>query len=164
MPSHTRKWSNNLPSQPPIVAVDFDDTISTSGVAYPEVGPPQNGAREALQALHDMGCRVRVYTCRCNGNSAKSGMLDIELKRVSDYMRAHGLYFDDVVMPEEGKPFASFYVDNKGISYQGDWSAVMGLIRGDLTQRVAHDQRTGQEVMIDRIAQRISSQQRETSL
>jgi len=148
-----------LLSQAPIIAVDFDDTISTSGVEYPEVGSPQEGAREALQALHDMGCRVRVYTCRCNGNSAKTGMLDIELKRVSDYMKENGLYFDDIVLPEEGKPFASFYVDNKGISYQGDWLAVMGIIQAGLTQRIAHDQRTGQEVMIDRIAQRISSQQ-----
>ena len=147
----------------PIIAVDFDDTISSPGAVYPEVGPPQDGAREALQALHDLGCRVRVFTCRCNGQAVEGGMLPVELKRIADYMRANGLYFDDVVMPEEGKPFASYYVDNKGVRYDGNWLAVMGVIKDGLAQRTDHDRQVGREVMVDRIAQGILSQREEIS-
>jgi hypothetical protein len=135
----------------PIIAVDFDDTITTPGAVYPEIGPPQVGVREALQALHDLGCRVRLYSCRCNGKARDTGMLSVEQERIADYMRANNLWFDDIVLPEEGKPFANFYVDNKGVAYQGDWLVVLEVIRNGLGQRVADDRRIGYEVIADRL-------------
>jgi hypothetical protein len=146
-------------NEQPSIAVDFDDTISTPGAVYPDLGPPQDGVKEALAALHEMGCRVRIHSCRCNGQSLARGMLPIELQRIVMYMQANGLYFDDVVLPEEGKPFASYYVDNKGIRFQGNWGEVVAIIQQGLAKRVAREKETGYEVIADRIASSFSTKE-----
>lgn len=112
----------------PVVAVDFDGTIAENDVEYPDMGEPRPGAREALRGLHELGFRVRVYTCRLAGHSVWDGVYEQQREALAEYMDRHGLYYDDFVLPVEGKPFADAYVDDKAVSCD-DWDGAVTVLR-----------------------------------
>lgn len=131
-------------SQYPItVAVDLDDTIAdASAVKYPEIGPPKKGARRALQILSDLGCVIRIYTCRLN---AQSESPERQLERVTNYLRDQRIPHDDIVLAPEGKPFADFYIDDKAVRLT-DWTTVLPFVIGQVKEKL--QSRTASEAMI----------------
>jgi len=101
------------------VAVDFDGTISDyrgfrgSGV----FGEPVGGAREALEEMKRKGWRIIVNTCR------------LEVDKVASYMNLWSLPYDYINFNPEGysqmlhpgKVLADAYVDDRSVSFRGDW-------------------------------------------
>lgn len=95
----------------PSVLVDFDNTLFYEG-DFPEVGPPMEGAREAMKTLMGMGFIVRVFTCRVSGHTRDDGTIDTQIEFITAKMKEYDIPFDSIVMPEEGKPFSDF-ITNK---------------------------------------------------
>jgi len=108
------------------VAVDLDGTIlepPTNGIYQDPSGQhcfgnPLPGAREALQKLVDQGIRISIYTARqyFTHNDAEENVLRDAVKEVLDQ---HQIHYSDIYM---GKKLpAHCYVDDRNISFDGDW-------------------------------------------
>ncbi len=116
-----------------VILVDLDGTIATDA-EYPAIGKPQDGVKEALQKLKDAGYRIRVYTCRLNGEHWKDsseehhGEYKQTASDIEEYLRDNEIPYDDIVEWDEGKPFGSWYVDDKALNYDGDWQAIVDSI------------------------------------
>jgi hypothetical protein len=53
------------------LAIDFDGTIASNGV-------PKPAAVAAIKALHTAGCRLILWSCRCNPCDDSPQLLDEE--------------------------------------------------------------------------------------
>lgn len=104
----------------PVVAVDFDGTITTDRDAagnlleWPAIGEPNLETIERLRDLAGQGWQIVVHTCRTspilNGPAESLG----HMADVRRWLDEHGVPFHDVwPFP---KPFADMYVDDKAVS------------------------------------------------
>jgi hypothetical protein len=119
-------------TEPKTICVDFDQTICDSN--YPSLGPPKMGAREALQALRDMGFRIIVSSCRsCGWNwelyyPGKPFVPACDRpthKDMESWLRANRMPFDIIDDGTLGKVSATYYVDDKAIRFENNWEDVV---------------------------------------
>ena len=123
--SKTAKKKKNL-------LVDLDGTIAQDA-KYPAIGKPFKGVKEALEKLRKAGFRIRIYTCRLNGKQWKdtndhqchNEKYDEILDQIRDYLKENEIPYDDIVEWDEGKPVASWYIDNRGLQFDGDWESIV---------------------------------------
>jgi hypothetical protein len=118
----------------PIVAVDFDGTLCED--RFPEIGPARLFVVGAVRALHNLGWRVIIHTCRANGAFSSGEIAGDRLHRCMEmlrWLRDEGVPYDQVwglridhpdgldfafVFDHEqtGKPGADVYLDDKAIN------------------------------------------------
>jgi hypothetical protein len=106
-----------------IICVDFDDTINDypgwTSEGYSAVrGKPLPGAREGIRELRKLGYRVFVNSVRCGYDGGQFA--------VEQYLLTHDIVVDGVT---EFKPPASVYLDDKGLTFTGDWSKAVQDVR-----------------------------------
>ena len=113
------------------IIVDFDGTICS--FRFPDCGPPEPGVKEALLELHDLGFEIVIHSCRTgihwkNKVNTVNQLNNIQI--IIHYMDDYGLYYDELLTTENyNKPFAAFYIDDRGVSYKGNWLDVVNEIR-----------------------------------
>ncbi len=101
----------------PSVCVDLDGVIASydrwRGLDH--FGDPIPGAFEFLQALQQRA-RVVIFTVRCKGDGL-NGVHDsaVLVKKVREWLDKHSLPYDEVYSGQ-GKPLASAYIDDRGVS------------------------------------------------
>ena len=101
------------------IAVDLDGVLAQydkwQGIDH--IGDPIPGAKEFLKALTDKDYYVEIYTTRCNShvNNQTAHYLG---QRIYDWLRKHGMadWPKISVYIRQGKPLATAYVDDKGVS------------------------------------------------
>jgi histidinol phosphatase-like enzyme len=99
------------------IAIDLDGTLLTEnddGEMQPILG-----AREALEKLKALGYYIVIYSCRF-GLAARLNRLEDELKLIRRVLSRHGIQYDEIFLGE--KLVADVYVDNRAISFAGDWT------------------------------------------
>lgn len=99
-----------------IVCVGFDGTLCEN--AYPSIGAPQEGAKATMQALHEAGYYLIIWTCR-------TGALALE---AVNWLLEQGIPFDRIndhnpdnlrkYAPERGRRVPA---DNYSPSTQSEW-------------------------------------------
>ena len=109
------------------IIVDFDGTIC--GFEFPDCGPPEPGVREALLQLHDLGFEIAIHSCRTSfyweGQPDWPNRMS-SYRIIINYMAEYDLYYDSIIMDENvDKPIAEFYIDDRGVSYKGNWKDVV---------------------------------------
>ena len=108
------------------LAVDFDDTIAAND-RFPDIGAPKEGVKEALTKLSEM-YEIIIYTCRTR---LDAGYRDYSIEQIEKYMAAHEIPYDRLDLGLEGKVFADFYIDDKAIAFENNWSEITeALIEG----------------------------------
>lgn len=121
------------------VAIDIDGTVCKDldwdlwckdGVHY--FPPIQDGARESLEELRDMGFRIIIHTCRLSPTVNKEAPFILE-SLIRQMLMRNMIPFDEIWM-ESGKPLAHFYVDDRGIHHDGSWERTMAEIKKRLKQ------------------------------
>lgn len=118
----------------PLIAIDFDGTLCAS--EFPACGPPMPGAREALELFHALGYRILVYSCRtCHwhpdvfGGTPETTTLErVRAVEMREWLLEHQMPFDEIDDGSKGKPFAAFYIDDKGIRYDDNWPEVAAFV------------------------------------
>ncbi len=101
------------------ICVDFDGTIAEKTIDLDTFGPIIEGAREALNELKALGCRIIIYTSRTQriGN----------LAAMPEFLTSQGIPFDainpihDTEAPSS-KPLANIYIDDRALRFEGNWA------------------------------------------
>lgn len=94
-----------------IVCVDWDQTLVDT-----ESQEWLPGALDALRWMRGRGVKVIIHSVRAEREYGRS--------QIEDKLRKHKLDFE--VLP---KPYADFYIDDKGYAFQGTWAKVIKDLR-----------------------------------
>lgn len=110
-----------------IIAVDFDGTIHNG--EYPNIGEPVKDSVEILQALHDDGHSIIIWTCRA-GKYLDDAIGWLERAGVPfDAVNEH----DPSVLRNFGtdtrKVYADVYIDDHNIGGLPSWKAIYRKIQ-----------------------------------
>lgn len=106
-----------------ILCVDLDDTINDypgwAGEGYLTVnGTPLEGVRETIDTLRNEGWLVLVHSTRCN---FKGGVV-----ATAKWLEDNGIRCDGVCF---NKPPADIYLDDKALTFTGNWAAMLDMVR-----------------------------------
>jgi phosphoglycolate phosphatase-like HAD superfamily hydrolase len=107
------------------LVVDLDGTVAKD--AYPDIGKPEKGVKEAFEQLREAGFRIVIFTCRLNRTDGRTQKeIDDHLERMKKWFKKHEIPYDKIDMGDKGKPFGVAYIDNKGFHYGGkdDWESI----------------------------------------
>lgn len=117
----------------PVICVDFDGTLCDH--EFPGIGAPKAGAKEALAMFRRLGYHVMIWSCRTSGYFTKefgygeeAGTERITARNMVAWLLARGIEFDSVDDGTKGKPWADFYIDDRGIHFADNWSEIAGRI------------------------------------
>lgn len=118
------------------IAVDFDGTICD--FAYPDIGKPKAGVREALQRFLELGYEVIIYSCRtCSWDTEIFGggepMARKVVKQMIEFLNDHKIPYTAIDDGSKGKPTAEYYIDDKAIRFQDNWHEIAEFV----TERIA---------------------------
>ena len=126
-----KEW-HGLPRERPDFVVDWDGTCVEE--KWPEQGDWLPGAAASLRLLAELGTVV-VYSLRCSPLEYEIDSLrprvavEIERRGIRKKLDEAGLH-DVILWPNHlGKPPGQFYIDDRGVTFRGDWGEVMGEIR-----------------------------------
>jgi histidinol phosphatase-like enzyme len=109
-----------------VIVIDFDGTLCK--FAFPEVGDPEPGVRAALQTLKDMGYFIKIHSCRTATYWKRQNRASHILLMVN-FLEKNKIPFDEIIVEDNmDKPIADFYIDDRAISYKGNWEDVVSEI------------------------------------
>ena len=105
-----------------VLCFDFDGVINLYAGWQNEgfdviLGTPIPGAKETIQKLRNKGYLVLTHSTRC---SYPGGAV-----AVTEYLNKHNIRVDGVC---SNKPPADIYIDDKGLTFNGDWSTMIEAI------------------------------------
>lgn len=111
-----------------VVAIDLDGVIlkfdEWRGVDH--FGEPIEGARLALEKLKEMGFEIIIYTNRTNPGTNPGYTKYMLAAKVEKALRQHDIPFDKIEL--SGKPLAKYYIDDRAIRFEGEWSHLLWQI------------------------------------
>ncbi|MBN2445387.1 MAG: hypothetical protein JXO22_01580 [Phycisphaerae bacterium] len=103
-------------SRPKAIMIDLDGVIASEERTFERpCANPLEGAREALQALHDAGHSVIIYTAR--------GWA--EYRYTKQWLDDNGFVYDGLHM---GKPIADIWIDDRAIGHR-NWPDTLAQLR-----------------------------------
>lgn len=101
-----------LPKRQLVLAIDFDHTIADT--AHPiegrKMGPPIEGAKEALSQIRAAGHKIIIHSC----NNPKA---------IRDWMAYYEIPYH-YIWDEKGKPICDYYIDDRAITFT-TWQEVI---------------------------------------
>ena len=112
--------------------VDWDGTCVEE--VWPGMGDWLPGAVEALRAMSAIGKTV-IYSLRCHRyemddvTPRPAGAPEWQESCIRRKLDKAGLHDVQVYPSNRGKPPGKFYIDDRAIRFDGDWGAVLEVIR-----------------------------------
>jgi hypothetical protein len=125
-----------MPVEPKTICVDFDLTLCDS--TYPDLGPPKEGAIEAMRELKCMGFYIIVSSCRsCSwnwdvyyGKTPHIPAVDRPVwQAMVGWLDEHEVPYDLVDDGTKGKVSAHYYLDDKAVRVENNWPDVIAFIK-----------------------------------
>jgi capsule biosynthesis phosphatase len=114
-----------------VIAVDFDNTIVATNDIN-EIMNTKENAINVLNALRGLGYKILIYSCRNNKTPKIIPNGDKKHKQVMqdmiDYLKRHNIPYDRIDAGKYGKPFAHYYIDDKGIRFNNNWLEILEFI------------------------------------
>jgi hypothetical protein len=102
------------------VCIDLDGVLAkydgwhTDG--WQEIGEPIEGAVEFVNNIKALGCRIIIFTTRCNVDvNSYAPSYEYLISRVEAWLNKHGFDYDEVYYGQ-GKPMASAYIDDRAVT------------------------------------------------
>ena len=111
---------------PKTIIIDFDGTLCK--FAFPDVGPPEPGIKEALTKLKELGYRVCIHSVRTAtywGDRKRKHHIQV----IEKFMKENELPYDEILVDKNmDKPIAEVYVDDRAIRYEGNWLEIIKIL------------------------------------
>lgn len=110
------------------IAIDFDGVIHeyskgwNGGAIYDN---PVAGTKEALEKLKSEGHYLMIFSTRNNFIFRKKDEPDQKIV-MEEWMKKHEIPYDKIWTA--GKPMADIYIDDRAISFKGNWSNTLNDI------------------------------------
>ncbi len=102
-------------SRPKTIMIDLDGVIATEERTFDRpCAKPLDGARAALQGLHNAGHTIVIYTAR--------GWA--EYRYTKEWLDNHGIAYDALHM---GKPIGDIWIDDRAIGHES-WPQTLKLL------------------------------------
>ena len=106
-----------------VLAVDFDGTIVNWSGSITPLGSPTDGVVDALKAFKLLGFKILIYSCR--NNITFSGESYIAMKQ---YLDDNQIPYDEIDDGKNGKPVATYYIDDRAIRFDNNWLEILTFI------------------------------------
>jgi hypothetical protein len=119
--------------------VDWDGTCVEE--VWPGMGDWLPGAVDSLRTLSQIGKTV-IYSLRCHEYEVDDitpraeGAPAAEAQAIRKMLDDAGLHDVEVYPNDRGKPPARYYIDDRGIRFEGDWDAVLSKVADDFVERM----------------------------
>lgn len=107
------------------LAIDFDGVVHLYSNSWQDgsiYDKPVPGAKEALIKLKEQGYYILIYSTRCNKEYWEKGDPN-RVEQVREYLDYNGIPYHDIHIG--AKPKAYLYIDDRGISFKGDWNQTL---------------------------------------
>jgi hypothetical protein len=111
------------PIRSKIIAVDFDNTLVKQQFSGEIL--PIKGACEALKLLKKKNYHIVIFTCRTN-LADQRGELSSEIEAIAATLEEFKIPYDEIHVGE--KVVADAYVDDRAVSFSGDWTQTLSDI------------------------------------
>jgi ADP-ribose pyrophosphatase YjhB (NUDIX family)/2'-5' RNA ligase len=110
-----------------IICVDFDNCIVTELPKFDKdkVGHLFPKVKESLEKLKSLGFQIIIFTVRDHTEPVKQLLDENEIpydkinERIAEFSQSP-------------KPYADYYIDDRGLRFQGDWDATIKFVEQDL--------------------------------
>lgn len=115
----------------PVYVVDWDGTCVEE--IWPDMGDWLPGAIDSLHELASRGKTV-VYSTRLNvmeyghDEIRPSTIVETETQLMREMLDQAGLRHVDIYPSNLGKPPGEFYIDDKALSFSGNWTTTMEML------------------------------------
>ncbi len=118
-----KKYKDN--STAPIIAFDFDGTITLDANTFPECGELRPYAKEVINFLMDVGANVVIYTSRDTAIDQKTLAVIDHITPMVRYLRTNGIKFSGINKSIQYAPFAynsrkiyaHMYIDDRAFGW-----------------------------------------------
>lgn len=111
------------------ICIDLDGVIfkydEWRGVDH--FGDPIDGARLVLEELQRMGFEIIIFTNRTNPSTNPGYTKYMLAAKVEKALNKHNIPFDRIELA--GKPLAKYYIDDRGIRFNGIWEETLLQIK-----------------------------------
>ena len=123
--NHKSKILNGWLDDPTIV-IDFDDTICEGkGLEY---GKPKRGVIEALEKIRKKGYKIIIHSVRSASYWKREGKdPKYQTELILEYLDSFHIPYDYIFTGN--KPLALYYIDDKAIRFQDNWSEIAESIK-----------------------------------
>ena len=109
----------------PIIAIDFDDTISITHKCYPECGKPRMHAKQVINFMHKLGIKIVIWTSRDVAFNQDEKKLYDHVTPMIKWLDENDIHYDAVNKSVQFAPYsyngrkiyAHMYVDDR--NYMG---------------------------------------------
>lgn len=118
----------------PIIAFDFDDTINVNGSdKYPECGEVRRFGKEVINFLHDIGCKIVIWTSRDVAYNQEERRMYDHLTPMLNFLDANGIEYDAINKSVQFAPYhyngrkvyAHLYVDDRAFGWDESNESIM---------------------------------------
>jgi len=128
-----RKYNDN--SVAPIIAIDFDNTISI-GDKYPECGKLRPYAKEVINFLTDIGVKIVIYTSRDAAINQDEQVVCDDLTPMITYLKENGIRYASINKSVQFAPFlynsrkvyAHRYLDDRNFGFNDSVSVFPNML------------------------------------
>lgn len=107
------------------IAIDFDGVLHgyskgwADGTVY---DPPVPGTRKAMEQLKAQGHYLIIFSTRTNKVFRKKSDPD-QQPLMEAWLAEHSIPFDKIWL--YGKPMADIYLDDRALTFKGDWQQTL---------------------------------------
>lgn len=113
-----------------VLGVDVDGCIHYYGKSW-EGGllydVPVDGVQKGLQNLMDLGYYILIYSTRTNPDFKTPGEPD-QYSQLEEYLKKHNIPYHEIYKGN-GKPKCYAFIDDRSISFKGDWNQTIEDIK-----------------------------------
>lgn len=110
-----------------MLLIDFDGTLA-QWRNFPEIGPPVEGAKEALDEFRKMGYEIQIWSCRTSSELIKHPIDRTEqVRKMREWLEQHEFCYDFINIKD--KPIATYYIGDEVIECKNNWSEIVERVK-----------------------------------
>lgn len=122
----------------PIIAFDFDGTVNINGEStYPQCGEVRRYAREVMNLLHNIGCKVIIWTSRDVAYNQEDAKIYDHLTPMIEFLDTNNIKYDGINKSIQFAPYAyngrkvyaHMYIDDRAFGWYENRNVMLMVLK-----------------------------------